>query len=62
MGISRTWCQSGEFVLECDNDLTGHALSALYVHKILCHGINFHLIGNLLLYHVAMLTGKRNKA
>ena len=20
MGISRTWCQSGEFVLECENN------------------------------------------
>ena len=26
MGISQTWCQSGEFVLECENEREGIVL------------------------------------
>ena len=46
MGISRTWCQSGEFVLECEkmncNNIDGHVMdvvtdfkrpnNTLYIH------------------------------
>ena len=33
MGLSRTWCQSGEFVLECDNYISviaGHEAMPTY--------------------------------
>ena len=47
MGISRTWCQSGEFVLECENNIR---MSLMYAH----HRIMQPLVYNVIQWYIVV--------